>query len=157
MEVWRGTEQEACHCDRSRGRTKRGDGDARVEPSHELLEHENGTGNWRVEGSRKPRTRAGREQHSAVRPATTGNISDEIGDCRAHLHAWTFASKRQPRTDGQQSTNELHGYKSRGCRRQLPAEDGLDMGDTTSRSRGRKAANQPCRNRDRTSTTGGHQ
>ena len=105
-------------------------------PSHELLKHENGTGNRGVEGCRKPGARTGRQQHTAVRPATAENSSYEIGDRRAHLHAWALASERQPRTDSQQSANKLHGYQSRRWWRQLAAKNGLDMGNTASRSRG---------------------
>jgi len=154
IEIRSRAEQHACHCDRPGRGSESDDGDAGIEPPHELLEHENGAGNRRIERGGEPGARTSRQQHLPVRPAEATDPSYQIGDRGSHLHARTLSAECQPGADRQQSAKKLHRDQLGRRRRQLAGQHGLDMWNAASRSRGRKATDEPRRNSDSASTCG---
>jgi len=98
--------------------------------------------------------RTSREQHLPVRPAAATDPSYQISDRRSHLHAGALSAECQPGADRQQSAKKLHRDQLGRRRRQLAGQHGLDMWNAASRSRGRKATDEPRRNSDSASTCG---
>jgi len=65
-----------------------------LEPSDQFFEHKHGSGNRRVESGGETGAGARREEHPEIRPTTSAQPSDKVGNGRAHLHARALAAER---------------------------------------------------------------
>ncbi len=157
MKVGHVAEKQPGNQDGRRRGAERRDRDTGIEPPHQLLEHEDGTRDRRVEGNGEPGPCTSSEERSAIRPAAAGNPADDMRHDGTHLHARPFAAKRQPRTDRQQPAEEFDRYQIGRRRRQLLIQRRLDMRDAAPGSVGRKPSDQPRRGRHRQPGSAGHQ
>ena len=105
---------------------------------HQFLQDEDGAGDRRVEGGAEARAGPGRDQHAAVRPASTKYPADEMGEARPHLDGGALAPKRQARANGQHSAGEFHRDQEKRRWRKLAAQNGFDVRDAASDACGEK-------------------
>ena len=154
MEVRRIAEQHARHRDGGRRCAEGGDGDTALESLHQFLEDEDGARDRRVEGGPEARAGPGRNQHPAVRPASTEYLSDKMSEARAHLDGGALAAEREAGADREQAAEELDRNQAKRDRRKLPAQDRFDMRDAASRRVGEVATNQPGGERGRACARG---
>lgn len=157
MKVWRVAEKQAGNQDGRRRGAECRDRDVGIEPPHQLLEHEDGTRDRRVEGDGEPGPRTGSEERSAIRSAAAGNPADDMRHDGTHLHARPFAAKRQLRTDRQQPAEEFDRYQIGRRRRQLLIQRRIEMRDAAPGGVGRKPSDRPRRRRNRQPCSAGHQ
>ena len=154
LEVRRGAEKGASDGDRGRGGAQCGDRDACVEPPHQLFEHEDRTGDRRVESGGETGAGTRRDQHLAVVPVAAEQFADDMGDRRAHLYARAFATERQPGADCREPAKEFHEQQTRRRRRQLVIQNFLDLRNAAPRSVRREPPNQPGGDRNGGGTAG---
>ena len=129
MEVCGVAEEHTGHGDGGRRRAKRRYRNAQLESPHQFLQDENGAGDRRVESSGQACPGACGKQHSAVGPAASKFLADQMPDGRRHLDGRAFAAERQPRTDRQHPCNEFHRYDAKRRLRQFLVQHRLDVWD----------------------------
>ena len=131
--------------DRGRRRAERRDRDPQFEPPHQFLEHEDAAGDWRVERRGEAGPGPGGEQHAAIGPIAPKGLADKMAQGRGHMHARPLAAKRKSGADRERAADELHRNDAKRRLRQLPVEDGFDMGDAASDRLGREPAHERSR------------
>jgi hypothetical protein len=77
-----------------------------------------------------------------------------MGQARSHLDTGALSAERQPRADGQQSTEELHGDQIKRSLRKLAPQDGFDLRDAASRRVRRVPTDHPSGKRSRACANG---
>jgi hypothetical protein len=128
---------------------ERRDRDARLEPAHQLLQHEYGAGDRRVERGGEARPCPGGEQHAAIGPVAPEHPADEVGDVRPHLHARALAAEREAGANSEHAAHELDADQSIGGVGKLAAQHRLDVGNAAAGGVRRELPNQPSGQRNR--------
>src|SRR5437764_1153880 len=70
------------------------------------------------------------KQDSAVGPAASKFLADQMPNGRRHLNSWAFTAERQPRTDREHPCNEFHRNDAKRRLRHFLVQHRLDVWDS---------------------------